>query len=92
MAQFFLGRAFARGEGVPRDDARAVELYRKAAEQGHAKAQNNPGSMFVQGLGVTRDETEAAKWSRRAAEQGSEKGQRRADEFRARKRTATPAR
>ncbi|MDE4699657.1 tetratricopeptide repeat protein, partial [Klebsiella pneumoniae] len=38
-AQFFLGFAYATGEGVRQDKQTAVEWYRKAADQGYAKAQ-----------------------------------------------------
>ena len=34
-----LGRAYYTGSGVPVDKAAALEWYRKAAEQGHARAQ-----------------------------------------------------
>jgi hypothetical protein len=30
---------YETGEGVPKDEAEAAQWYRKAAEQGHAKAQ-----------------------------------------------------
>ena len=32
------GKSFARGNGVAKNEAEAVKWYRKAAEQGHAKA------------------------------------------------------
>ncbi|MBH64573.1 MAG: hypothetical protein CL569_19435 [Alphaproteobacteria bacterium] len=35
-AQSYLGLMYDFGEGVPKDDAKAVHWYRKAAEQGHA--------------------------------------------------------
>ena len=43
-AQFYLGRMYARGNGVHQDDKKAAELYRKAAEGGETIAQ------FVLGL------------------------------------------
>jgi TPR repeat protein len=46
-----------------------VKWYRKAAEQGHALAQNNLGAMYLQGMGVATDLQEAAKWYRKAADQ-----------------------
>jgi tetratricopeptide (TPR) repeat protein len=48
---------------------KAVMWYRKAAEQGHAQAQVNLGTLYSKGLGVGRDYTEAVKWYRKAAEQ-----------------------
>ena len=53
-AQSSVGWMYAKGEGVPRDDAEAVKWYRRAAEQGHAEAQYNLGSMYDEGLGVSR--------------------------------------
>ena len=38
-AQYNLGVMYDNGQGVRQDDAQAVQWYRKAAEQGHAKAQ-----------------------------------------------------
>lgn len=46
---------YALGQGVPRDDGKAVAWYRKAAEQGHARAQNDLGSMYYNGQGVPQN-------------------------------------
>ena len=48
----------------------AVKWYRKAAEQGHTRAQFNLGFCYDEGQGVTQDYYEAVKWYRKAAEQG----------------------
>ena len=40
----------------------AVEWWRKAAEQGHAKARQNLGTAYERGEGVPMDKEEAAKW------------------------------
>ena len=53
----------------------AVKWYRKAAEQGHAGAQNNLGYCYKNGYGVTKDYAEAVKWYRKAAEQGNDLAQ-----------------
>jgi len=50
--------------------ASAVEWFRKAADQGHALAQYNLGSMYLSGQGVPQDYAEAVKWYRKAADQG----------------------
>jgi S1-C subfamily serine protease len=44
-------------------------LYRKAAEQNHAKAQHNLGNCYANGRGVAKDDAEAVKWYRNAAVQ-----------------------
>ena len=54
--------------------AHAAEDYfdavKKAAEQGHADAQNNLGVRYDNGEGVPEDDAEAENWYRKAAEQG----------------------
>ncbi|MBR2921623.1 MAG: sel1 repeat family protein [Kiritimatiellae bacterium] len=68
--QFYLGVMYDNGWGVTKDDSEAVKWYRKAAEQGYARAQCNLGLMYANGEGVTQDDSEAVKWFRKAAEQG----------------------
>ena len=46
----------------------AVKWYRKAAEQGYAKAQNNLGWMYATGTGVPKDMTKAKYWINKAYE------------------------
>jgi TPR repeat protein len=55
---------------VEQNFTEAIQWIRKAAEQGHALAQNNLGVIFMQGRGVPQDDAEAAKWLRKGAEQG----------------------
>ena len=52
------------------DYAEAAKWFRKAADQGHAKAQNNLGVRYAKGQGVRKSYKEAMKWYRKAAEQG----------------------
>ena len=53
------------------NDVKAAEWFRRAAEQGHASAQNNLGSMYEKGRGgLPRSDEIAAKWYRMAASQG----------------------
>lgn len=58
-AQFTLGLCYAKGEGVEKDDSRAVTWYRRSAEQGYAEAQLNLAQCYSGGEGVAKDETEA---------------------------------
>jgi hypothetical protein len=62
---------YENGRGVAKDDAEAVQWYRKAAEQGYALGQNNLGVMYRDGRGVARDDALAVSWLRKAAEQGN---------------------
>ena len=65
-----IGDRYRKGLGVARDDAEAGVWYRRAAQQGHAAAQNNLATLYETGQGVARDAAEAARWFRLAAVQG----------------------
>ena len=56
--------------GYSVDYGKAVEYFRKAAEQGNANAQYNLGWCYRNGRGVTQDYNESVRWYRKAAEQG----------------------
>jgi TPR repeat protein len=58
------------GQGGPVDASRALRLYRLAAEQGDADAQNNLGEIHETGRGVVKNPAEALLWYERAAERG----------------------
>ena len=73
--QAALGFLYGRGRGVERNATEAVRWYRRAAEQGNARAQNNLGVMYGTGRGVERNDAEAVRSYRRAAEQGDAVGQ-----------------
>jgi hypothetical protein len=59
VAQFELGRCYARGEGVDKNQIEAVGWFRKAAEQGVDEAQFNLAYRYYSGLGVAKDFVEA---------------------------------
>ena len=40
-AQYNLAYRYENGLDVPKDDAKALELYEKAADQGHSEARNH---------------------------------------------------
>ena len=61
-----LGYLFEGGKGVPQDDSRAGEFYRRAAELGDPFAQFNLAVM----LDRAHDRDGALHWLTRAAEQG----------------------
>ena len=74
---FTVTEAFEKGKYYynNKDYIEAVKWYRKAAEQGNAKAQCNLGVCYGNGRGVSKDESEAVKWYRKAAEQGNANAQ-----------------
>ncbi|GAQ89741.1 hypothetical protein KFL_005570010, partial [Klebsormidium nitens] len=69
-AQYELGMRYNQGEGVDEVYSKAVEWYRKAAEQGYVVAQYELGMHYYKGEGIGRDFYKAVEWLRTAAEQG----------------------
>ena len=63
---------YHRGEEVPQDYLEAVKWYHRAAEQGHAFAQNNLGVMYAKGAGVPQDYARAHMWFNIAASSGKD--------------------
>jgi TPR repeat protein len=67
-----LGTLTVAGRGVEKNEAAALEWFRKAAGLGHTEAMYNLGLMYAKGLGTPADIEEAARWFRQAAEKGHE--------------------
>ena len=66
-----LALVFANGDGgTPRNEVRAVELFERAAEKGHKRAQLNLGTLYLRGQGVPRDLIQARAWLEKAAADG----------------------
>ena len=63
------GSRYAHGDGVVADFSRAIRLYCKAANHGHADAQYHLGWIYSHGRGVKRDDRLAAAWFKKAAGQ-----------------------
>ena len=73
-AQNAIGEMLLSGQGGPRRETAATAWFRKAAFQGHARAQVNLGAMIERSPNIGAKE-EAAGWYRRAAVQGFAPGQ-----------------
>lgn len=69
-----LGEMFARGQGVPQNDAESLKWYKKAAEHGDVKRQAILGMWYYSGHEkfphVPQNYEEAFKWMSKLAEQG----------------------
>lgn len=63
--QYTMGSTYEKGN----DLVRAAEWYRRAADQGHARAQHRIGRCYARGEGVAVDLDEAVAWYARAAAQ-----------------------
>ena len=61
--------------GQTKDQAKAVEWYRRAAEQGDAMALYTLATKYENGLGVAKDVAGAINWYRKAAGQGDVRAQ-----------------
>jgi TPR repeat protein len=70
LAMRVMGVLYAHGEGVQRDDRRAVEWFRKAAAHGDAAAMYDLARAYQHGAGVPRDPGTARHWLIGAAGRG----------------------
>ncbi len=67
-----LGNLYGAGEGgLPKDDVKAFEWYKKGAEAGDVGAAHNLGNYYKVGIGTEKNHAEAYRWYLRAAESGS---------------------
>jgi hypothetical protein len=62
-----VGEIYERGLGGEPSYEQAAQWYRRAAEQGNARAQFNLGTLYEQGQGVPADKLEALNWYRLAS-------------------------
>ncbi|QWD95415.1 sel1 repeat family protein [Polynucleobacter sp. MG-Unter2-18] len=75
-ATYELFGCYLEGAGVPKDEQKAIELLKKAAEMGEPSAQAVMGIFISGGVhGFTQDQTEALHWFMKAAQGGSAHGQ-----------------
>lgn len=70
-AQRSLGTLHEFGEGVDRDLAEALRLYKLAAEADDARGMTSLAFLYASGKGVHRNPVLARQWYQRAAEAGS---------------------
>ena len=70
QAQLALAKAYDLGEGVPKDEEKAVQWWEKAAAQGNVSAQVSLGGVYSLGAGVPKNYAAAVRWWKKAAEQG----------------------
>ncbi|MGB9203062.1 MAG: GAF domain-containing protein [Terriglobales bacterium] len=71
-AQWQIGVRYHNGDGVPHDDAQAMQWFHRAAEQGHVTAEATLGAYYWAGRGVPQDLSQAYFWSALALAQGDE--------------------
>ena len=69
MPRTGLGYSYQHGIGLEVNEDNALEWYRKAADAGHAAAQNNLGLMYLTGKGTSRSLEKAFEYFSKAAAQ-----------------------
>ena len=67
LTQQKLGEFLAKGRGVEKNEAEALDWYRKAADQGSAEAGWQAAQMYFKGRGTAKDETAGMEWLKKAA-------------------------
>lgn len=70
VAQTKLGNMYYLGLGVPEDNGKAAEWFRKASARGDLEAQMMLATLYMMGAGVSQNTEEAAKLLRDPAEWG----------------------
>ncbi len=70
-AQFYVAIGYEEGRGVQKNMVKAVEWYKKAANNKHNGAQYRLGQLYEKGIGVSKSMAMAKKWYRLAADNGS---------------------
>src|ERR1700722_16753498 len=68
--EYYLGRMYLWGRGVPQDYAQADYWYHKAAAQGLAKANYAIGDLYYYGDGLEQSDSDALVWYHKAPDQG----------------------
>ncbi len=74
-AQFSLAEMYLTGDGLPRNDKKAIELLNRAAMSGYLPAQLTLGMLAAEGKAMERNLAEAHTWLAVAAEQGNKAAQ-----------------
>jgi serine/threonine protein kinase/TPR repeat protein len=69
-----LARMYASGQGVAKDESRAVTFYNKACDAGNAEGCMNLGVRYMNGRGVGRDDAQAIALFTKACDAGNADG------------------
>ncbi len=68
------GDDYYRGRGVEKNEEKAFDWYKKAAEAGNSIAMNNTGNCYYGGIGTHKNAEKAFYWYQQAAEAGDMDG------------------
>ena len=71
LSQYYLGRIYFNGEGVPKDTLEGIKWYKLSAEKtGNSILEYTLGEIYHLGIGVLYDDKEAVQWYKLSAEKG----------------------
>ena len=70
--EYQLALRYAAGAGVPQDENKAVELFKRAANEGHPAAQRALSELYLRGQGVRKDLVRAYTWASIAKNNGNQ--------------------
>lgn len=65
-----MGRIYLIGDGIPKDEQKAVELFQKSADNGNAKAYNDLAKCFLNGTGVNVSKQKAIEYANKSLDLG----------------------
>lgn len=71
-ARSMLGEIYEKGIGTGKDPAKAVELYRAAANHGNSTGMSRLGIAYLNGVGTEKNPAEGKLWLEKAAKMGSD--------------------
>ena len=74
-AQVYLGMCFEQGEGVQKDEQKALYWYDKAAANGNSYGQAYAAMMYLQGTGTEVNEQKAFQLAQSSANQSNDYGE-----------------
>lgn len=70
-SQYYIGRMYLDGSGMPQDIEMAVDYFLKAANSNYTVAQATLGFLYAEGIGVEKDKKKAIELYKQAADQGN---------------------
>lgn len=65
-----MGRIYLNGDGIPKDERKAVELFQKSADSGNAKAYNDLAKCCLNGSGVNANKQKAIEYAKKSIDLG----------------------
>lgn len=73
--QWVVGNCFYNGYGVDMDYSKAVEWFKKSADQGYPGGQANLGFLYYNGIGGLKQDTQLAyEWIQKSVDQNDARG------------------